>query len=135
MNARLVAQRYLLVLGTFWLAVLLYVDRVCISTAESAIMNDLQLSSQQFGWVLSAFALGYALLAFCIDIGRRNSGAVSGTMKMAGNLGSFVTSLAFPYLLSWTATPNTFFYVGATLNVLAVSLWLLVRPDRPIEEY
>ncbi len=33
--------------------------------------------------------------AFCIDIGRSNAGVVSGTMNMAGNLGSFVTSLAF----------------------------------------
>ena len=40
-------------------------------------------------------------------------GTVSGTMNMAGNLGSFVTALAFPYLLKWTGTHNTFFYVGA----------------------
>jgi nitrate/nitrite transporter NarK len=40
--------------------------------------------------------------AFCIDIGRANAGAVSGTMNMAGNIGSFVTSLAFPYLLAMT---------------------------------
>ena len=38
--------------------------------------------------------------AFCIDIGRAHAGAVSGTMNMAGNIGSFVTSLAFPYLLA-----------------------------------
>ena len=43
--------------------------------------------------------------AFCIDIGRSNAGVVSGTMNMAGNLGSFVTSLAFPYLLIWTGSP------------------------------
>src|SRR5690606_10093598 len=32
----------------------------------------------------------------CIDIGRQHAGLVSGTMNMAGNLGSFVTALAFP---------------------------------------
>jgi MFS transporter, ACS family, glucarate transporter len=73
--------------------------------------------------------------SFCIDIGRENSGAVSGTMNMAGNLGSFVTSLAFPYLLAWTGGPTAFFFVAAVLNVLAAGLWLLVRPERPIEEY
>jgi ACS family glucarate transporter-like MFS transporter len=71
----------------------------------------------------------------CIDIGRRHSGAVSGTMNMAGNLGSFITSLAFPYLLAWTGTHNAFFLLGAALNGLALAAWLLVRPERPLEEY
>jgi len=71
----------------------------------------------------------------CIDIGRGNAGTVSGTMNMAGNLGSFVTALAFPYLLQWTGTHNTFFYVGAALNVVAVGAWLLTRPERKLEAY
>ena len=71
--------------------------------------------------------------AFCIDIGRSDAGVVSGTMNMAGNLGSFVTSLAFPYLLIWTGSPSPFFIVGATLNAAAAVLWMGARPDRPIE--
>ena len=45
--------------------------------------------------------------AFCIDIGRAHAGAVSGTMNMAGNIGSFVTSLAFPYLLAMTGSTDS----------------------------
>ncbi len=71
----------------------------------------------------------------CIDIARKNSGAVSGTMNMAGNLGSFITSLAFPYLLSWTGTPTTFFYVGAALNALAIGAWWFTRPQLKLEAY
>ncbi len=70
--------------------------------------------------------------SFCIDIGRSHAGAVSGTMNMAGNIGSFVTSLAFPYLLAWTGSPSLFFYVGATLNLLAIAMWCLMQPDRPL---
>lgn len=70
--------------------------------------------------------------AACMDVGRHHAGAVSGTMNMAGNLGSFVTALAFPYLLVWTGTHVTFFYVAAGLNVLAIGLWLRVKPDRPL---
>jgi MFS transporter, ACS family, glucarate transporter len=70
--------------------------------------------------------------AFCIDIGRANAGVVSGVMNMAGNIGSFVTSLAFPYLLLWTGSPAPFFLVGAGLNLAAVILWLGARPDRPL---
>jgi MFS transporter, ACS family, glucarate transporter len=73
--------------------------------------------------------------SFCIDIGRKNSGAVSGTMNMAGNIGSFVTALAFPYLLQWTGTVRFFFFVGAALNLLAVAVWVLVKPERKIEDY
>jgi ACS family glucarate transporter-like MFS transporter len=69
----------------------------------------------------------------CIDIGRRNSGTVSGTMNMAGNLGSFVTALAFPHLLDWTASYAPFFYTAAALNVLAVGAWLATRPDKALE--
>jgi ACS family glucarate transporter-like MFS transporter len=73
--------------------------------------------------------------SFCVDIGRRHSGAVSGTMNMAGNLGSFLTALAFPYIQAWTGSATPFFIVGATLNVLAIGAWLLMRPERRLAEY
>ena len=57
----MIPTRHLLVLGTFLLAVLLYVDRVCISVAQEPITADLGLTDIEFGWALSAFALGYAL--------------------------------------------------------------------------
>lgn len=70
--------------------------------------------------------------AFCIDIGREHAGAVTGTMNMAGNIGAFVTSLTFPYLLAATGSPNPFFVVGAVLNAIAALLWLAARPLEPI---
>lgn len=73
--------------------------------------------------------------SLCIDIGRKHAGTVSGTMNMAGNIGSFLTALAFPYLQDWTASATPFFFVGAGLNLLAILLWLAVKPDRPLEEY
>ncbi len=57
----MIARQHIVVLGTFLLAMLLYVDRVCISTAKGPITADLKLSDTEFGWALSAFALGYAL--------------------------------------------------------------------------
>jgi ACS family glucarate transporter-like MFS transporter len=70
--------------------------------------------------------------AFSIDIGRRHSGAVSGAMNMAGNLGSFLTSLAFPYLQLVTGSTTSFFVVGALLNAVAVVLWSRVRAVKSI---
>lgn len=68
--------------------------------------------------------------ALCVDIGQKNTGAVSGTMNMAGNLGSFLTALAFPYLAAWTGSVDYFFYTAAGLNLLAALLWLRVKADR-----
>jgi ACS family glucarate transporter-like MFS transporter len=73
--------------------------------------------------------------SFCVDIGRKNAGAVSGTMNMAGNLGSFVTALAFPYLQAWTDSTTPFFFVGAMLNGIAILAWLGMRPDPNLEDY
>lgn len=55
------SKRYRFFLGSFLITLLLYVDRVCISSAKDAISGDLSLTDTQMGWVLSAFALGYAL--------------------------------------------------------------------------
>jgi ACS family glucarate transporter-like MFS transporter len=73
--------------------------------------------------------------SLCIDIGRRSAGLVSGTMNMAGNVGAFLTALAFPYLKDMTGSDLPFFFVAAGLNVLAIGLWLLIRPERALEEY
>lgn len=70
--------------------------------------------------------------SFCVDIGRRNSGAVSGTMNMAGNIGSFITALAFPYLQAWTGSEKPFFFVGAGLAIVAIITWSFMNPNKPI---
>jgi ACS family glucarate transporter-like MFS transporter len=70
--------------------------------------------------------------AFCIEVGREHAGAVAGTMNMAGNIGSFVTSLAFPYLLVLSGSTSPFFLVGAALNLLAAWLWTRTRPEVPV---
>ncbi|MEM6376889.1 MAG: MFS transporter [Bacteroidota bacterium] len=68
--------------------------------------------------------------ALCVDIGQKNAGAVSGTMNMAGNIGSFLTALAFPYLTDWTGSVDYFFYVAAGLNIIAIFLWWRIKADR-----
>ena len=70
--------------------------------------------------------------SFCVDIGKKNSGAVSGTMNMAGNLGAFLTALAWPYLQDWTQSVTPFFYIGAGLNVIALFLWMKTNPEKSI---
>ena len=73
--------------------------------------------------------------AFCVDIGQKHSGAVSGTMNMAGNIGAFITALLFPYLLAWTGSTTLFFIVGAILNIIAVFLWYNMKPQKHFSLY
>lgn len=73
--------------------------------------------------------------SFCVDIGKKNAGAVSGTMNMAGNVGAFITALAFPYLISWFGSVEPFFITAAILNVIAIFLWTRTKPELSLTEY
>lgn len=66
--------------------------------------------------------------AFCIDIGKESAGTVSGTMNMAGNMGAFVTIIAFPYLFKWTGHYEPFFIICAGLSLVAIIMWLSLNP-------
>lgn len=84
---------------------------------------------------------------FCVDIGGKSAGAISGTMNMAGNVGSFITSLAFPYLTAWfaaskfvgpdkflTKDTDAFFYIAAALNAAAIIMWFRMNPRKALQD-
>ncbi len=66
--------------------------------------------------------------AYCLDIGGKNSGALSGAMNMAGNFGGFASANAFPYLHRLTGSTDTYFRTAAVLNTAAIFCWLCLRP-------
>src|SRR5262245_10703903 len=45
----------------FFLSIITYVDRVCISVAGTRMQSELRLSPSDWGWVTGAFTLSYAL--------------------------------------------------------------------------
>jgi MFS transporter, ACS family, glucarate transporter len=53
--------RYWVIVFAVALAILQYVDRVCISQAAPLMSKDMGLSTEQMGFVFSAFTLAYAL--------------------------------------------------------------------------
>jgi len=63
----------------------------------------------------------------CADIARENTGAVSAAMNMAGSMGSFACSIAFPYLFALTHSAQPFFLIAALLNLSAAASWMLLR--------
>ena len=65
--------------------------------------------------------------AFCMDIGGRRSGAVTGSMNMAGNLGSFVTANVFPFLQTLTGGATAYFELVAVMSLGGAACWLGMR--------
>lgn len=54
-------SRHWVIVFAVTLAIITYIDRVCISKAAPLIQQDLGLSKEHMGWVFSAFTLAYAL--------------------------------------------------------------------------
>lgn len=53
--------RYWVIFFAVTLAILAYIDRVCISMAAPRIMEDLNFTRVEMGYIFSAFALAYAI--------------------------------------------------------------------------
>ena len=53
--------RYRVLVLLFFLTLITYLDRVCISVVGVRIKSEFHLTNEQFGWVLGAFSLAYAL--------------------------------------------------------------------------
>jgi ACS family glucarate transporter-like MFS transporter len=69
--------------------------------------------------------------AFCIDLGKRKSGSVSGAMNMVGNLGSFVSASVFPLMYRLTGDAMAYFLTAAGLNLAAAAIWLAMEASKP----
>lgn len=64
---------------------------------------------------------------YCMDIGGKRSGAVSASMNMVGNIGSFVSANAFPLLYSMTGSAAAYFLAAAVLNAAGAICWWKMR--------
>ena len=87
---------YILFAFAVALAMVTYLDRVCISTVAKDIRHDLSISEQQMGYVFSAFSVAYVVFeiptAWWAD--RRGTRSVltrTGTMRPAPNLRQSLT--------------------------------------------
>ena len=61
MNRMSVPYRFRVLVLLTSLTTLTYLDRICISIVGVRMKSELQLNNEQFGWVLAAFALAYAV--------------------------------------------------------------------------
>jgi len=85
-------------------------------------------------------ALGYAgsdfmlpvAWAVCLDVGRKYAGTVTGAMNTAGQIGSFLTSVAFGYLVQNFNSYDAPLYPMAAMTAISALLWLKIDPTIPL---
>lgn len=70
--------------------------------------------------------------ALCIDLGGKFSGAISGAMNTAGNLGGFVCAALFGYLVEASGNYNFPLYVIAAMLMISAVLFLMINPGKKI---
>jgi MFS family permease len=103
--------RYWVVVFAVTLAIIQYIDRVCVSQAKGSISDDLKLDDAQMGWVFSAFTLAYALF----EIPAGYLGDRIGPRKVLLRIvlwWSFFT-MATGWMWSWASLLVTRFLFGA----------------------
>lgn len=66
--------------------------------------------------------------AVCLDVGRKYAGAVTGAMNTAGQVGSFVSAVAFGYLVRAFGSYNAPLIPMAAMLAISAALWLRIDP-------
>jgi len=70
--------------------------------------------------------------AVCLDVGRKYAGAMTGAMNMSGQIGSFLSSVIFGYLVKYFGTYNAVLYPMAGMLILSSALWFKIDARRQL---
>jgi MFS transporter, ACS family, glucarate transporter len=73
-----------------------------------------------------------AAWAVCLDIGRSHAGVVTGVMNTAGQLGGFVCSVLFGYVVAATGNYNVPVWVVAGMVMAAAILFTRIDATRQL---
>ena len=71
--------------------------------------------------------------AVCADIGRNNTGTVTGAMNFFGQMGAFTMSLLFGKIADATRNFNYPMYMVAAVMFTGGLLWLVIDPNRQLK--
>ncbi len=110
-----------------------------VLATQSKHLSFLNTDQAQMCWFVFSFSLatfGVDMTlspswAFCNDIGGANSGAISGSMNMVGNIGAALSAIMFPFFVHpITKSANAFFFTAAAINLVAILAWCGMNPQR-----
>jgi MFS transporter, ACS family, glucarate transporter len=102
-------------------------------------MTAVMLTSNQFLALifLSISYLGVTLIqptafAVCLDIAPQHGGAVAGAMNTAAQVGAFLSSVAYGYLVTLTGSYDVPLLPMVLMLVFSALLWLKIDPTEPL---
>jgi MFS transporter, ACS family, glucarate transporter len=72
------------------------------------------------------------MFAVCLDVGGKHAGAMVGAMNTASQIGSFLSSLVFGYIVGRSGSYDLPFIPMAALLLTGAWLWLQVDPAQPL---
>lgn len=108
-------------------------------TASALLLISMTLARDKATVVLlSSLGFGVADLmlptawAVCLDVGDRYAGVVTGTMNTAGQLGGFVCSVLFGYVVQATGSYQTPVWVIAGMVLVSAALFTRIDPTRSL---
>jgi MFS family permease len=98
------------------------------------------LLTQDKVWTVTFLALAYAgsdfalpvAWAVCLDIGRAHAGAVTGAMNTAGQVGSFVTTILFGYVVNAYGSYDLPLIPIVAMAVISTVVWVKIDPTQPL---
>jgi MFS family permease len=70
----------------------------------------------------------------CLDVGRKYAGAVTGAMNTGGQAGSFLSAIAFGYVVKAYGSYNPPLFGMAAMLLVSALLFLRIDPTRPLVE-
>jgi sugar phosphate permease len=71
--------------------------------------------------------------AVCIDIGRNNSGTVTGAMNFFGQMGAFFLAIIFGKMVDVTHDFNDPLFVLSAVSLTGCMLWLAIDPTKQVD--
>jgi MFS family permease len=125
-------KRYGLRIGRRWLGVAgLSAAALLLTAAILAPSGNLALVflSCAYGGILFQQP---SLCALCLDVGRRNAGAVFGFMNTAANAASALSAVVFGYMVGYFGNYQAPFLPMVALLACGALLWLQVDPTREL---
>lgn len=97
----------------------------------------LSSDSQTAGYLLALCVLSKDLalpvaFATCVDIGKQNSGTVTGTMNFAGQMGGFFITIIFGIIVKQTNNFELPLFLISGCLLVASLLWLKIDPEKSL---
>jgi len=109
----------------------LFVAGICLGLATITANNTIAVGLLTLGGGAMNLMIPVSW-SIRMDLGREHVGAISGAMNTAGQVGSFISSVAFGYLVEWTGSYERALMPLAAALIVSGSLFASINPSKEL---